>query len=163
MVWKRRVMRLRLLYPPQALRTFVSCIPRFLFKFRLLKYLPFFVCGLSLPAWEGQRTSAPLGGHPPAAHQQLFIFSSLNACMYVCMWECCCSGLVCSQKKHQWEKGQQWPWFLYWGWLITWGYQMWPSRHEMAGSISMKDSWINKNVWLRVSLRADRCVFRHKI
>lgn len=24
------------------------------------------------------------GGHPLAAHQQLFIFSSMNACMYAC-------------------------------------------------------------------------------
>lgn len=24
------------------------------------------------------------GGHPLAAHQQLFIFSSVNACMYAC-------------------------------------------------------------------------------
>lgn len=161
-VWKRRIMRLRLYIPPSALLTFVSCLPRFLFKFKPLQYLHF-PCGLSLPTWEGQRTSAPFVGHPPAVHPQLFIFSSLNACMYVRMWECSCSGLVCSQRKHQWERvGSCGPGSCT-GDALSHGVIRCDQATWKAGSISVKDSWVNKNVWLSVCLEAHRCVFRHEI
>lgn len=108
------------------------------------------VCALHLPAGAGQRTSAPRGGHPPAAHQQLFIFSSLNARMYVCMHlRMLLQRAGVQPEQYQWEESK---WFLCWRWHITWGCQMWPGRHKTQAVFQWSSTGLIK--------MSAKCVFK---
>lgn len=93
--------------------------------------------------------AAQHGGHPLAADQQLFIFSSRNACMYACEN----AAAVGRRPVRRNINGREVALVLHRRWLIPWDHQRWPrdgiTSPSCVGNASMKFSWINENVFLK--------------